>query len=176
MVNKNTGWASYKHHFKRQEIDAKTVLLSEGKIAKRAYYIEKGSIRVWFNNMEKEVTFQFFFEGSVVSSVESFQKGLPSMFSIESLEPCILHSISKKDFDIIIQQSPAIKSQFEDTLFERLLLYQKLFISRIKDSPEQRYKELLKNSPEIIQRVPLHYIASYLGITPVSLSRIRKRY
>lgn len=63
----------------------------------------------------------------------------------------------------------------EEHLFKRLFQTQKLLLSHLKDTPEQRYKELLKTQPEIIQRVPQHYIASYLGVTSVSLSRIRNR-
>jgi hypothetical protein len=56
-----------------------------------------------------------------------------------------------------------------------MIFYQKLFLSRIKDNPQKRYEDLLEHYPQILQRVPQHYIASYLGITPVSLSRIRNR-
>lgn len=58
---------------------------------------------------------------------------------------------------------------------ERLSSYQKLFLSRIKDTPQERYEALLTDHPEIVSQIPQHYIASYLGITPVSLSRIRGR-
>ena len=75
----------------------------------------------------------------------------------------------------MIDSSPAIKAQVEENIFERLVFYQQLFLSRIKDSPEKRYRDLLNNHPEMLQRIPQHYIASYLGITPVSLSRIRNR-
>lgn len=60
-------------------------------------------------------------------------------------------------------------------ILQRMGNYAKLFLSRIKDNPRKRYDELLKNNPEIIQRIPQHYIASYLGITPISLSRIRNK-
>jgi hypothetical protein len=60
-------------------------------------------------------------------------------------------------------------------LFKRLNEYGKLLLSRITKKPEERYLEMMKNNPEILLRVPLHYIATYLGITPVSLSRIRNR-
>lgn len=80
-------WARFKHLFNRQEIPAKTVLLNEGEVSKKAYYIEKGCLRVWFNNNGKDVTVQFFFEGEGVSSIESFQSGQPSLFTIESIEP-----------------------------------------------------------------------------------------
>ena len=73
------------------------------------------------------------------------------------------------------QSYPEIKDGFQDILFQRFRNYAQLFLSRIKDTPGERYEELLKNHPEIIKRVPQHYIASYLGITPISLSRIRNR-
>jgi CRP-like cAMP-binding protein len=172
---KNIEWDKYKHFFKRQEIPAKTILLHEGETAKQAFYIDQGCLRICFNNNGKDITFQFFFEGEHVSSIESFRTNQPSLFTIESIEPCILYSISKKDFQTIIETSTSIKEQVEEHTFQRLIFYQKLFLSRIKDNPEKRYIALLKNNPEILLRVPQHYIASFLGITPVSLSRIRNR-
>jgi CRP-like cAMP-binding protein len=74
-----------------------------------------------------------------------------------------------------MEQLPHVKEFYNDYIQQRLLAYQKLFVSQIKDSPEKRYHQLLQQSPEIIQRIPQHYIASYLGITSVSLSRIRNR-
>jgi len=171
----NTKWNNFKHLFKRHEISAKTILLNEGEKAKEAFYIEKGCLRICFNNNGKDITFQFFFEGDIVSSIESFRTNQPSSFTIESIEPCILYSISKKDLQTIIETSAEIKKLAEELTFQRLLFYQKLFLSRIKDNPEKRYLELLKNNPNILQRVPQHYIASFLGITSVSLSRIRNR-
>ncbi|MBX2924444.1 MAG: Crp/Fnr family transcriptional regulator [Chitinophagaceae bacterium] len=164
----NSEWEKFSHLFKRQEIPARTVLLREGQISKTGYYIEKGCMRSWFNNNGKDITFQFFFEGEAVSSVESFMTGQPSLFTIESIEPSIIHSISKEDFQFITGHSPAIKSEIEKQIFHRLFFYQRLFLSRIKDNPQKRYKELLAQRPEILQRVPQRYIASYLGITPVN--------
>lgn len=171
----NTEWNKFKHLFKREEIPAKTTLLSEGEISKKAFYIEQGCLRICFNNNGKDITFQFFFEGESVSSIESFRTNQPSLFTIESIESCILYSISKKDLQSIIETSTEIKSTVEEHTFQRLLFYQKLFLSRIKDNPEKRYLELLKTNPKILLRVPQLYIASYLGITSVSLSRIRNR-
>lgn len=167
--------AEYVHLFERQNVPAKTTLLKEGAVSKKAYFIEKGCMRLWFNNNGKDVTFQFFFEGEGISSVESFRTGQPSLFSIETIEPCTILAISKKDFLTILDNSPEVKKQVDEVTFERLVFYQNLFLSRIKDSPQKRYEELIKSHPKIIQRVPQHYIASYLGITPVSLSRIRNR-
>ncbi|RIW14108.1 Crp/Fnr family transcriptional regulator [Algoriphagus lacus] len=179
MVNErellNVEWEKYRHFFKHEEIAARTLLLREGMVSERMFYIEKGCIRLSFNKDGKDITFQFFFEGEGVSSAESFRSNQPSLFSIETIEPCIVHTLNKKDHALIIESSPLIKQELEEQTFQRLLYYQKLFLSRIKNSPEERYKELLEQSPHILQRIPQHYIASFLGITSVSLSRIRNR-
>ena len=149
---------TYSNLFIKKEILAKTILLAEGEIAKNAYFIEKGCIRIWFNDNGKDITLQFFFEGEMITSIESFKTNTPSLYSIETIEPCIAHVISKKNL-----------------ILERLVFYQKLFLSRIKDKPQKRYEDLILTSPKIINRVPLQYISSFLGLTPVSLSRIRGR-
>lgn len=168
-------WGQFLHLFKREEVPSKTVLLNEGSVSRKAFYIEEGCVRAWFNNDGKDITFQFFFEGQGVSSIESFRTNQPSLFTLETIEPCILRSISKKDFQFILDSSPIIRQQIEEQTFQRLIFYQKLFLSRIKDNPEKRYRDLLENNPEILERIPQHYIASFLGITSVSLSRIRNR-
>lgn len=175
MEFKNTEWGEFQALFKREELPAKTVLLDEGKISNSIFYIEKGCLRTWFNNNGKDVTFQFFTEAQMVSSIESFKTNQPSQFTIETIETSIVHSMTKNDFQHVLEQSSIIKEQMEALIFGRLISYQKLFLSRIKDNPETRYLELLKNNPEILLRIPQHYIASYLGITSVSLSRIRNR-
>jgi CRP-like cAMP-binding protein len=168
-------WKKFEPLFKRKEIPARTILLREGEVSKNGFYIEQGCLRLWFNNHGKDITFQFFFEGEGVSSVESFRKNLPSLFTIESIEPSVIQAISKKDFMAVVDSSPAIRQQLEEVTFQRMIFYQRLFLSRIKDSPEKRYRELLEKNPKLLLRVPQHYIASYLGITAVSLSRIRNR-
>jgi CRP-like cAMP-binding protein len=168
-------WEKYAHLYKEITVPAKTVLLREGEISRQAFLIRKGCLRLSFNDNGKDITFQFFFEGLGVSSFESFRNGKPSLFGIESLEPCNLLVISKKDHDQLIAEAPGYKELLEEALYQRLEHYTRLFLSRIRDSPRKRYEDLLKEQPQIIRRVSQHYIASYLGITPVSLSRIRNK-
>jgi CRP-like cAMP-binding protein len=168
-------WDKFKHLFKRQEVPAKTLLLEEGKISRTMFFIEKGCLRTWVNNNGKEITTQFFFEGDKVSSIESFRGNQPSLYNIESIEPCILQTISQKDFQNVLAHSPEMEKEMQEHLFRRLIQSQKLFFSYLKNTPQQRYQALIEEHPEIIKRVPQHYIASYLGITSVSLSRIRNR-
>ena len=156
-------------------IPTKTVLLEEGKVADRIFFIRKGCLRLFFYNEGKDITFQFFFEGDFVASFESLYKGTPSLFSLECIESSEILFIKKEDFYKKIESNLSLKKLYEEKIIERFCFYQHLFLSRIKNTPQQRYEELLKEYPNIIQRVPQHYIASYLGITSVSLSRIRNR-
>lgn len=156
-------------------IPSKTMLLEEGKTADRLYWIRKGCLRLFFHNEGKDITFQFFFEGDCVASFDSLYRQTPSLFSLESIEPAEISAIKRDDFFGFIEQHPSVRCVYEEKLIGRFHTYQQLFLSRIKNTPQQRYEELLKEYPGIVQRVPQHYIASYLGITPVSLSRIRNR-
>jgi len=110
-----------------------------------------------------------------VSSIESFRTNQSSLYRIESLDSRILQTISQQDFKNVLENFPEIKEEMQEHLFKRLLQAQNFFYSYLKNDPQQRYKELIEEHPHIIQRIPQHYIASYLGITPVSLSRIRNR-
>ncbi len=168
-------WDKFRYYFTRQEVPAKTILLAEGKISRTMFFIEKGCLRTWVNNEGKEITTQFFFEGDSVSSIESFRTNQPSLYSIESIEPCILQTISQKDFQNIISNSSELREELENHLFKRLFQTQQLFYTYLKNNPKKRYEELIGQYPHIVQRVPQHYIASYLGVTSVSLSRIRNR-
>jgi CRP-like cAMP-binding protein len=166
----------YSGYYQRLEVPAKTILLREEEISRKAYIIEKGCIRVGFNNKGKDITFQFFFEREAVSSIESFRKKIPSLCFLETIEPSVLHWIHKKDWDIIIKDignDPGMNAQFMDIMLERQYNYMRQLMSFIRDTPRERYLNLLQEKPHIVQRIPQHYIASYLGITPVSLSRIR---
>src|SRR6201996_2422728 len=87
-----------KSYYKREEIPAKMLLVKEGALAKKLFFIDKGCCRSWFNNDGKEVTHQFLFEGTFASSFESIISGEPSWYSVETLEPCVMYSISVDEF------------------------------------------------------------------------------
>jgi len=180
-MSMNTGerfpeeWKAFRHLFQPLQVPARTILLEEGQVSRTMFFIEKGCLRTWINHDGKEITTQFFFEGDSVSSIESFRTNQPSLYSIESIEPCLLQAVSQKAFKETIDGSPNLRRMFEERLFRRLFQGQQIMYSFLTHTPQQRYEALLKRYPHIVQRVPQHYIASYLGITPVSLSRIRNR-
>ena len=174
----NEKWEAYLGCFHPATVAAKTTLLHEGERSKKIFLVEKGCLRAWFNNNGKDVTFQFFFEGGVVSSVESFRKNIPSLISIEAIAASIVYWIDKNAFETILddlKNNADLQALFISAIFDRMIDYMHHFLSFIRDTPTQRYLTLLKEYPHIVQRVPQHYIASYLGITTVHLSRIKNK-
>lgn len=171
-------WEKYTAMQERRVFPAKTVLLKQGKVAQNYYFVETGCLRVWFDNQGKDTTFQFFFENEGVASLESFQKNIPSIFTIETIEPTVVQVLSKADFFQMLDelgQDPAFLKALLEISFERQRHYMNEFLSRLRDTPQQRYLTLLKERPHIVKRVAQHYIASYLGITSVHLSRIKNK-
>jgi len=171
-------WDKYTALQQRLTFPARTILLQEGKTAKNYYFIEQGCLRLGFDNNGKDITVQFFFENEGLASLESFQKNIPSVFTIETIEPTVVQALSRNHFLQMIQElvgDPECMRALLDITFERQRHYMNEFLSRIRDTPEQRYTNLIKERPHIVKRVPQHYIASYLGITSVHLSRIKNK-
>ena len=165
----------FENIFIERQVAARTVLLNEGEIASYIHFIKRGCLRECFNKDGKDITFQFFFEGQPVASIDSVMNSTPCLFSIVTIEPSTILSVKKQDFEMLLSTYPELKDKFQSFIFQRFSNYARLCLSRIKDTPQERYEDLVKNQPNIIKRIPQHYIASYLGITPVSLSRIRNR-
>jgi len=171
-LKKDKTWDKFQHYFKEINIPAKTLLLKEGETSKNIYFVKKGCLRLWFNNYGKDITFQFFVENQAVSTILGRK---PSLFNLESIEPSLIVTVRIQDFKTFLQEFPDLKDGFLQIVLQRLEDYSLLFLSRIKDNPQKRYRDLIENNPGLIKRIPQHYIASYLGITPVSLSRIRNK-
>ena len=165
--------ASIPHTF--LELPAKEVFLREGEVDDRYFFIEEGAVRLWFDQDGKEITLNFFFEEEGVAAMESLLKAEPSRYYLETMKPSRLLVFQKEAMDAYLDTHPEAREIAENALRDMLFEYAGLFLSRIKDDPAERYTTLLKDRPDILRRVPQHYIASYLGITPVSLSRIRRR-
>lgn len=162
-------------HSKAIELPKKHSLLSEGEVSKYAYFIQEGCLRMWYNNEGDDVTIKFFVPNDVVSSLESFYLELPGKFALESLVPSVVREIHKSTFDDYMSASPEFRTEMLGVSVRCMADYQNLFLNSIMNNPEDRYRLLVEENPRLFDVVPHHYIASYLGMTPVSLSRIRKR-
>ena len=171
-------WDKYTALQQRKVFPARTILLQEGKTAQNYYFVEKGCLRLWFDNNGKDTTVQFFFENEGVASLESFQKNIPSIFTIETIEPTTVQVLAKSVFHQMIkelEENPEFLKAMLNISFERQRHYMNEFLSRIRDTPQQRYINLIKERPHIVKRIPQHYISSYLGISSVHLSRIKNK-
>lgn len=171
-------WNKYLEFQVRREIPARTLLLEEGKISQQYISIERGCVRAFFNNNGTDKTAQFFFENEGLASLESFLNNTPSQFSIETLEPSVVYQLHKKHVTELMEElshEPAMMPVLLKIAASRQTHYINEFVSFIRDTPEQRYQQLLSTRPHIVQRIPQHYIASYLGVSTVHLSRIKSK-
>ena len=152
-----------------------TILLKEGTISKECYSVLKGCIRKYYIKDGEEKTTAFFTEGDAVASFSSYINQTPSNHYLVCTEDCSLTVGTKgKDAEMCLKfpkLEPIIRSEMEKNAGKAQEEHSLLIIS----SPEERYLNLLENRPKLLNRVPQHQIASYLGIKPESLSRIRKR-
>lgn len=174
----NAYWDKYLPLQKRMELPAKTVLLEEGKVSQHYIFIEKGCVRTFFNNKGADKTVQFFFENEGLASFESFVNDTPSPCTIETIEPSVVYLLPKKYVNQLMAElatQPDFAHLIMQIFASRLTHYINEFVSFIRDTPEERYQNLLAERPHIIQRVPQHYIASYLGVSTVHLSRIKSK-
>ena len=157
-------------------IAASEIYIPEGKIFKKIFYIKKGLLRIFFvTESGEEKTFFFRWEGQIAALPECIFDNQPTRQTWQALEDCELMEI---DFDIVEKLSEnnisliKIRLGFAEKMFLEAL---KRVESFVLDKPEERYQKLIIQNPEIIKRVADKHIASFIGVTPVSLSRIRKR-
>lgn len=164
-----------KNFCKKRTVRKKDVLIQQGEVSNSIYFIQSGILRMWHNANGDDITLQFFEANQVLASCESFYLQKPSKFTLEVIEKGEILEISKIKLNQILEYEPEIKEILVKYIYERFIEYMNLFLSRIKNTPEQRYIELIENYPDMVEKIPHHYLASYLGITPVSFSRIRAR-
>jgi CRP-like cAMP-binding protein len=150
-------------------------LVEEGQVSKELYFINKGLIRLFYNKEGEEITGYIFKENLFSSSYDSFLTQAPSLQTLETLEDSELLVINRDDLDVLYEQVPKMHIFIRKMAEQRFINVQRILSSFILDSPAERYSKFEATNKDLLQRVPQHYIASFLGITPVSLSRIRKR-
>lgn len=152
-----------------------TIVLQAGQISTECYFVLKGCIRQYYLVEGEEITDQFFTEDHWVVSMASFSDKVPAPHYWSCSEDCIL-VVGKEDTENdLYRRFPRFEMISRTVMGKMLARQQELSASYLTDSPEQRYLKLLKTRPDLLQRVPQYHIASYIGVKPESLSRIRKR-
>lgn len=156
--------------FKKKEF-----LLQEGKICNKITFVNNGIMRLFYTVEGVENTIQFFFGESWYTDYASFLTGLPTIENMQALEESEVVQIKKNDLYELYHTMPIFEKVGRIFAENAYLSVSQLNQMKTNEEPEVRYINLLKTRPELVQQIPQHYIASYLGIKPETLSRIRKR-
>jgi CRP-like cAMP-binding protein len=158
---------------KKTELPKNSLLITEGSVCHQLYFLEKGCLRGYYNLEGKEITHWFAFENNFVTSFYSFISRKPGIDNIQLIEDATLWSVSFETLQKLYDQHQDIERMVR-IINERyyVMLEERLISAQFKTATE-RYEHLLESSPYMLQRIPLGYIASYLGISQETLSRIR---
>lgn len=149
------------------------ILLRADRIEKHLFFIKTGIARAYSRTASHEITFWFGREGDAILSMRSYVQGQKGYEDIELLEASMLYKIEIAQLQSLYAQDLHIANWGRKLAELELVKTEERLISRQFRTATERYQELLSQNPDLIQRVPLGHIASYLGITQVSLSRIR---
>lgn len=159
-----------------KKLRKKQYLLQEGDVCKTATFVEKGVLRAYtVDDDGTEHIMQFAPEGWFISDLYSFLSGEPATYNIDAIEDAELVLISKSAHEELLQQSPKYGTFQRELITGAYLAMQRRLNSIFSSTLEERYESFMKLYPHIAKRVPQHMIASYLGLTPETLSRVRRR-
>lgn len=165
----------FEQSFTFRQVPKKFKLVREGQVANEIYFINKGLIRLYYTKDIEEITGFIFKENLFASSFDSLLRAAPSIQTLETLEDCDLLVLTAQKVEELYETMPKMNVIVRKIAEQRFINAQQILSSFILDSPEERYRKFEMQHKDLLLRVPQHIIASYLGVTPVSLSRIRKR-
>ncbi|WP_116769689.1 Crp/Fnr family transcriptional regulator [Maribacter litoralis] len=151
------------------------ILLREGQVSRDSYFIIEGCIRKYYIIDGEERTTEFYEEDESVASLQSYQNKTPANHYFECVEDCRLAVLNYEKEQELFKRVPKYEALCRMSMENDFGEQQEALAKFITSSPEERYKNLLETRPDLLQRVPQYHLASYLGVKPESLSRIRKR-
>jgi len=168
-------WKIFSSKLVRKEFPKKTALLKIGQKENYLSFIEKGIVRFFIPKEFNDLTFGFAFTDNFVSAYDFFLTQNPSTYQLETLTDTILWRLSYQDLQEIYDETEVGNKIGRFASEDLYLKKTKRELSLLNDTAEQRYLKLFTEQPHLLKQIPLKYIASYIGITPQALSRIRKR-
>lgn len=165
-----------KEFFIPKKVRKKQYILNAGDVCQYITFIEKGMLRSFTVDDEgSEHVVQFAIEGWWISDIGSFLSGDSALYNIEALEDSEVLNLTKPAMDDLMDQLPPLERYFRLLMQNNIVALQRRVIAYMSLSAEEKYLKLMDVCPDIISRAPQQYVASYLGITPETLSRIRKQ-
>ena len=168
--------AIFKNYLMPKKLRKKQFILQEGDICKYSIFVEKGLLRSYsVNEKGNDQVVQFALEGWWIADLYSFITGEPSRYNIDALEDCELLLINNEGLKEVRRQIPKFLEFSFLQMQNAYIALERRWSHMVNLSTEERYNKLLDKYPDIVQRVPQHMIASYLGLTPETLSRAKKQ-
>ncbi len=164
------------HCFEKVMLAKNEYLLNEGQVCRHLYFLEHGALRGFYNLDGKEITHWFGFENDFVTSFHSFTTREPAVENIQLLEGSILWAISKDTVADLFNQYHEIERLVRIAYEKYYIRLEERFVNAQFKTARERYENLLQQTPHILERVPLGCVASYLGISQETLSRIRSQF
>lgn len=148
-------------------------ILCSGECSKYIYYVHQGLVRQYYFKNGKEMTNFLGVDGSVIMSIESLFRETPSQETIEALEPCYIYALPKKRLEEVALHNQNIQILYRKIL-EEALIESQIHADLVRfETAQDRYRRICKQMPKVVLRAPLVFIASYLQMTPETLSRVR---
>lgn len=159
---------------KEIELQRNNFLKVKGTIDTNLYYVKDGSLRIFLIEESEEHTIRFGYKNNLIASLDSFLNEKPSDFYIQALKKTKVKVLTKKVYLNFIESTPENKELWNEILKNFVLQQMERERDILTTSPIERYRRVLKRSPQLFQEIPNKYIASYLRMTPETLSRIKK--
>ena len=156
-----------------RQFKKKGIISHDGEVENYMNFIAKGLVRKYYKKGSEEINTQISTEGHMIHSQESFHSRLPSEFCIEALEPTTLISITYDDLEKIYSTNAKMERLGRKVITFTMVLKDKSEMSMIKHTPRERFVDFVQKNPELLQRVPQKYLASYLNIQPETFSRFK---
>jgi len=168
-------WNYFRSKLKSVMHPRKSIILKMGKVENHLSFVEYGILRYYIPEIENDLTFGFVFPGSFSSAYDSFLTRTPCQYQIQCLTDARLWQISYQDLQEVFANTKIGNEIGRKNAENLFLIKSRRELSLLTKSAEERYLDLFSQRPELIQHIPLKHIASYIGVTPQALSRIRRR-
>ncbi|MFT4668421.1 MAG: CRP-like cAMP-binding protein [Gammaproteobacteria bacterium] len=151
------------------------LVFSEGNISDEIYFVTKGCVRLYYNVDGTDKTAFFYTEGQFICAGESFTFNVPASENYQAVEETEIYIFTKSKIEVLLKEVPKFEIIARIATENELITCQRVIASFVTKSAEERYIDLLNTQRELFQRVPQQYIASFLGVSPETLSRIKTR-
>lgn len=161
-------------YFSHKQLSKNELFVEEGGICRYFCFIESGVLQHSIQILGEEKTTYLALKNSATTALNSFKNQVPSRKNVRALSDCVLWVINLDGFNLLLRENDAFYTFYHNLIENQIFLIDDYRIDLLTLTPEDRYRKLLANEPHLLQEVPLHYLASFLGISSRHMSRIRK--